>query len=228
MINFHKLAFPAGRSDFAEHGIIADFELSQFLKDSKVVKAILLSFNPAFVLETVMKKDYHGILKKGRSLNVENIKRLTLRKACDLSEFYKLSYFKKKLSHGQFKLWGGLRYFELLSFGQKFYQKLKNHLLLFQFRNFSNCEGQNSFLTFWAKVIHLHNQPKDCPGSFIEAQEAVSKKPSKFLTLFSSEIESSSIKPKSGFFSFTKTFKPNQNLNEDTIESDAKKPKDPV
>jgi hypothetical protein len=77
-----------------------DFELCQFLKDSKLAKAVLLSFNPSFVLESVMKKDYHGLIKKGKSLNVENMNRMTLRKVCNLTNFYKLSYFKKKIAHG--------------------------------------------------------------------------------------------------------------------------------
>ena len=85
MINFHKLVLPQSSTELQDYGLPEYFELRQHLKDSKIVKSILLSFNPAFVLETVMKKDYHRLLKNNKGLNVENMKRLTVRKACDVT-----------------------------------------------------------------------------------------------------------------------------------------------
>ena len=85
MINFHKLVLPQSSTELQDYGLPENFELRQHLKDSKIVKSILLSFNPAFVLETVMKKDYHRLLKNNKGLNVENMKRLTVRKACDVT-----------------------------------------------------------------------------------------------------------------------------------------------
>lgn len=143
---------------------------------------VLLSFNPPYMIESVSKNDYYTMMNRKKSINIENRRRMTMKKAQNIPNVYKLSYFKRKSKKGSFRFEGGLRYFQMHDFSFKFYTKLKNLTIFYRFRNFSNDKGLASKLTWCGRVIQS-NPSLDKQSGVIFGKTA--SKSSKFLDKFS-------------------------------------------
>jgi hypothetical protein len=155
-------------------------EPTQLLSDSKLVKMLLLSFNPPALLEKVTKRDYFQLMKKNNSITVQNARKMTMRRASNLKKFFKLSYFKKKLQKGNFRFEGGLRYFEWLDYSKKFYSSLQNLTMVFQFKNFSKEGDIKSKNYYFARIV----QPEKMSDSEYEKFKHFSKTKSKASAFF--------------------------------------------